>query len=197
MRKIKISIIPNHDSLSSIKDEKLYSFILPNGANVAIGKKRDFEKFVSESERMFTNLIYEFNEIMIDLFAEYRVWYLNLSIEEEISFENNFSEIKRIMNKSFKAATYGNNGIHYLHKDSKDMANLLLKLLNLLEKLMKRMVNFSKTKKYAIIRERIETLLLRLKNWGWQHHKPWGKFKEFNISYYENEYFKSYELKPT
>jgi len=195
MRRIKISIEASNNPNSLIMDEKLYTFPLPNGAKIAFSNKRNFITFISESERMFTDLIYEWNELMMDLYAEYRTWYLNLSLEQESQFEGNFSEIRRIMNKCFRSGSFGNNGIAYLYNDSKNIVELLFSILAKLELLMKSMNNYSKTRKYRIIKDRLDHNKLQLKNWGWQHHKPWGKFKELNISYYENEYFKSYSIK--
>lgn len=194
MRQITLSMRISNEPDSVIQSDKLYNFILPNEARPAFKNRKLAEKFVKDSEKMFTHILYELNEIYFRLYADFRTYIFNMDLVQENKFENIFQLINGNLYRAWEKSVLGSNGVYYSHKSimsAIDSTKAVLKKLDILYKEIKihqRIIN------NRTILGNIERMELKLKNWGWNHHKPWGKFKEMNISKFENDYFKDYPL---
>ena len=194
MRKIKFELNIQNDRFSVIESNHMYSLHLPNKSHPNFSNKKKFNAWVIESEKMFTDIIYELNDMYIHIYSEYRCLFYNLADFEVIQFENLFDILKSAMQKCFTVSTFGSNGLYYIDKNTKTIIQTLYSAMKLLDETHIKLRNHQHLHKTKIYRERLAGHKRKLKLWGWDHTPPYTRFKEINISKYEHEFFKSYPI---
>lgn len=194
MRTITLSFQFKHDANSVILADKPYSILLPSKAKAVFKSKTAADKFTKESEQMFTNVLYEMNEIYYKSYADFRMFLFNVEPIEEYDIEGSFQMMNMQMQNAWKKSKIAGNGMYYLYKDIQMALATQKTILRKLDKLYKRIKVNQRLINNKNILKNIEALEKQLKNWGWMHHQPHTRFKEMNISKFENDYFKSYPL---
>ena len=194
MRTINLNVKFKHNSISVIQSDKLYSVLLPSKALAVFQNKTAADKFVKDSEKMFTNVLYELNEIYYNTYSHFRMFLFNTTYNEEMSFEGSFASVKMQMQNAWKKSVITGNGYYYLYKDTQLALSSQKTIIRKLDNLYKRIKVNQRLINNKNILKNIEAMELQLKNWGWKHHQPHSRFKEMNISKYEHDFFKSYPL---
>lgn len=194
MRKIKFILDIKNNPDSVIELDKLYSFRLPNNSNPVFKNRKVAEDFIFDSEKMFTKILYDINEIYSALYQDFRMILFNVDLIQEKAFENRFETVRFAIHNSFERCNISKNGIYYAYKNVLESIKNLENIIELLDIQFRKMRFHQRIINNELVKERIANSSRKLKLWGWDYHNPHTRFKEMNISKFENDFFKSYPI---
>jgi len=156
MKKIEINNITFADKSSYWTKRRRHSVALGNGITVYFTNINNAKQFLAKTNRFLNDRMFELNQLLIDVFREYRLAWFHLKKESEL-ISHSLITSESIFNRLVKL-NYSANYNMYTFIDLKKIVNLLLQSIDEMRIMYRRKKYYVQLAYLGVIEKRLKQL---------------------------------------